>query len=613
MLVPGPGRAEQHEAWIRVRSPNFAVTSNAAEKPARAVAKQLEEIRAVFHGAFPGLRVDFPVPLTVIAVKDEASAKKLLPDYWTREGGVRPAGIYVSSFDENFVILRLEAGATAESSYRALYHEYAHGILRLNYRELPAWLSEGLAEFFGNTAFAGNDAELGHINAPGLGLLQRAEFLPLEELLRVDRESALYNERDHASIFYAEAWALVHYLMLDPEGSKNEPLIRYVKAYAQSEDAVAAARATFGDLGELDKKLRGYIAQKSFQSGRIKRLETISESDFSVKEISEAEALATEADFLQHTRHEKEADVLLSEALALEPKTGSAHAARGYAAYLHFYDEASQKEFREAVALNAKDFRSNFYLAELAYREKGFTPESTAQIVGYLERTVELNENFAPAYAFLSTAYLQQPETRDKALDAARSASRLEPTSMAYGVNVGNALLALHRDAEAGEISETLSKSARTPLEKSVAREFAKRLAQHEELLAKKRGSEADVAALGVVEVPPDTPLLQPTDGVESDVDWRRVASEWTETVEGEIRDADATEAPRVKLKFATAGEILHLSVADATAIAYRVRGVEAAVDAIPCSQWKGRKAKIVYRAASVEGMAPEILSIDFK
>ncbi len=613
--VRSASAADHPDVWVEVKSPHFAVKSNAGAKTALGIARQFEEIRVIFQEAFPALRVDPGKSMIVLAVKNEESMKALLPDYWTTEGGVRPAGLYLTSFDENFAILRVDAGAAEENPYQSLYHEYTHAILRLNYRELPAWLSEGLADFFGNTLVVGSDIELGHINGAQLKLLQRSPFVPVETLVKVNQSSPLYNEKDRASIFYAESWALVHFFSLDPEGSKNQPLIRYLKAFEETVDSAEAARLSFGDLSQLEKKLQHYITQKNFRSQRLKSALSIAETDFAVKEMTRAEALVAQADFLQHSRHEKEAEPLLAEAIALQPKLAAAHACLGYVKYVHFYDAAAEKEFKEAAKLDPNDFRAAFYLAELNYREKGFSPQMTPQIVANLERTIQLNSNFAPAYAFLSIAYLQDPDTRTKALDAAIKASALEPTSMAYAVNSGNALMVLNREQEARSLGEKLQNSAKTPQEKSIVEEYSKRLARHEEFLAKKQAKSQGAATIDLFdeEAVPDTPLIQPSEGPESVADWQRVATEWTETVEGEFREADCSQTPRASVRFATAGEILRLTAVDTHTIAYRAANSESAPATVACSKWKGRKAKVTYKAASVEGEPAEILSIEFE
>ena len=41
-------------------------------------------------------------------------------------------------------------------------------------------------------------------------------------LLQVSETSPFYNEKNPASVFYAESWAIVHYLLLDPEARRAD-------------------------------------------------------------------------------------------------------------------------------------------------------------------------------------------------------------------------------------------------------------------------------------------------------------------------------------------------------------------------------------------------------
>ena len=50
----------------------------------------------------------------------------------------------------------------------------------------------------------------------------RERFIPLPELMAVRHDSPLYNEGDRRSIFYAESWALLHYLLMgSPSGTRS--------------------------------------------------------------------------------------------------------------------------------------------------------------------------------------------------------------------------------------------------------------------------------------------------------------------------------------------------------------------------------------------------------
>src|SRR5262245_33860419 len=70
------------KGWIEVRSPHFRVLSDGAEHEARTVAGRFEQMRMAFATALPWLRLDPPVPLLILAPRDETSLKTLLPEMW---------------------------------------------------------------------------------------------------------------------------------------------------------------------------------------------------------------------------------------------------------------------------------------------------------------------------------------------------------------------------------------------------------------------------------------------------------------------------------------------------------------------------------------------------
>src|SRR6267154_4169491 len=61
--------------WTSVRSQNFQLVGNAGEKDIRLVANRLEQFRTVFALLFPALKLNSPVPTTVIVFKSDSSYK----------------------------------------------------------------------------------------------------------------------------------------------------------------------------------------------------------------------------------------------------------------------------------------------------------------------------------------------------------------------------------------------------------------------------------------------------------------------------------------------------------------------------------------------------------
>jgi hypothetical protein len=65
--------------WTEVRSPHFRVLTDGSANEGRRVAREFEQMRAVFAVAFPKMRFETAAPLTIVAPRDDFSMKALTP------------------------------------------------------------------------------------------------------------------------------------------------------------------------------------------------------------------------------------------------------------------------------------------------------------------------------------------------------------------------------------------------------------------------------------------------------------------------------------------------------------------------------------------------------
>jgi tetratricopeptide (TPR) repeat protein len=478
--LASPAQAHQ-DKWVQVVSPHFTVASNSGEKDARRIAAQCEIVREIFHEDYPNLRVDSGSPLTVIAVKDEDSLKVLLPDFFADKNRMHPNGMFQSGVDESFMTLRTDLRVNGnDNPYSGLYQEYVYSVLRLNYSAMPLWLRTGIAMYYGNTIVDGNYTDVGRPTQADIVTLQRSQLIPLTDLMAADQRSPYYNERDRSQMFFVESWVLVHYLTLDPQAAKQDYLTRYMNAFQGSDDGLEAAQQTFGDLNQLQSKINDYARRMTFYTQRRPSI-TKQSDDYKESDISAAEALTVEADFLEHTNHMSRAREMLKEASSMQPDLAAIHDCLGFDDFAQHQNETAEAEFQAAFKSNPQDYRALYYLAQLAYRNAGYNSQSVDLMRQDLETAVQINPNFAPAWAFLSVVYLQNPMTREKALDAALKAHQLLPAAVGYVVEAGNALIALNRDTDARALAKTIEAMATTPQEKSMAEAYANRLAMYEQ------------------------------------------------------------------------------------------------------------------------------------
>jgi len=248
--------------WTLIRGEHAAIIGQPPAKTLRAVALQIEQFRAVIGGLIPNAQRPLAVPTVVYVFGTAKEMRPFVPIY-----NGKPAmlgGYFHHDGEVNYIALDL---AALEESSQVVFHEYTHLLLRNATPSIPVWLNEGLAEYYSTYALAANGrrADIGRPVPRHVALL-RERVIPIAQLIAVDPSSELYNEGERRSIFYAESWALTHYLMIEmPDGPQS--INTYVAAVAGGQHPDEAFTAAFGmSPAAFDKVLRRYVMQPVFRS-----------------------------------------------------------------------------------------------------------------------------------------------------------------------------------------------------------------------------------------------------------------------------------------------------------------------------------------------------------
>jgi tetratricopeptide (TPR) repeat protein len=248
----------EKESWIRVSTKHFSLISNASKRRALHVGQSLETLREVL-GTTSGLKLYSPLETQIFVFKNSASMN---PYNLGADGEPRSwVGYFLSTADGNYVAIDLSA--SRDPNY-IVYHEYLHYVMRNNIPEIPLWLNEGLAEFYASFHVAGGKAYIGQPIREHLAWLSHNPLIPLEELLSADSDSAVYNEEQKTGTFYAQSWALTHYLVASSEESNSrlKDLLTLIKRGIDSKTALTRAYGV--DLASLQKQLKQYVRSGSY-------------------------------------------------------------------------------------------------------------------------------------------------------------------------------------------------------------------------------------------------------------------------------------------------------------------------------------------------------------
>ena len=117
-------------------------------------------------------------------------------------------------------------------------------------------------------------------------LLLQNQLLPLPTLFAVDTNSPYYHEENKGSIFYAESWALTHYLTIKDDHENTHRLNDYMKLVSEKVDPVTAGTRAFGDLKLLQSELEKYIQIGKYYYSKKATSIQIDDTAFKVQALS---------------------------------------------------------------------------------------------------------------------------------------------------------------------------------------------------------------------------------------------------------------------------------------------------------------------------------------
>lgn len=447
LLTAVTAATAKEQTWLQISTSHFVVVSNAGEKPARHVADQLERMRSVFHSTFPKLEVDPGAPIVVLAVRDQKDFRTLEPQAYLTKGSLDLAGIFMRVPDKNYILLRLDVGG--EHPYETIYHEYTHLIYSKSEEWMPLWLTEGLAEFFQTADIDDKEVRLGEPSVENIYLLRQSTLLPIATLFTVDRTSPYYHEQNKGSIFYAEAWALTHYLWMRDHHDRTQHLSTYADMLSQKVDPVTAATQAFGDLRQLQVELQRYVGQGSFTYIKRPNDNDLDSAAFKVEPLKPTQADAVRADFMAYNDRGDDARALDEQILKEDPNNTLAHETMGYLEFRQGHRDEALKWYEQAVKLDSQSYLAHYYYAAMSLNGAASDPARDDQVESSFRTCIKLNPAFAPAYDGLAVFFWTRHKNLDEAHMLALNAVTLEPANVAYRMNTANILMTAGRTKDA--------------------------------------------------------------------------------------------------------------------------------------------------------------------
>ena len=465
------GQASPKDKWIRLKTPNFNLIGNAGEKDMRLVATRLEQFRTAFGSIFPQAKMTSSIPSNVVVFKSSSSYNPYRP----KRGDGKPdegiAGYFQAGEDVNYITL--SAGGERADTFGTIFHEYVHSLMNNTFGKssVPPWFNEGLAEYYQTFEIQDDQkVALGNLQEVHLQLLQQVKLIPLKQFFAVDNYSLHQNGGHSRSIFYAQAWALMHYLIQGNGGANLGSLNKFLQQVLNNVDPEKAFQSAFGmDYATMERALRKYVEQRTFVRTIVTfQNKLVFDDKFAVSPLSEAQANAYLGDLLYHTHEYPDAEAHLVRSLELEPGLSMAHTSLGLVKMRQRNFADARKFLEKAIADDAGNHFAHYNYAYALSREGmdefGFVtkyePDTLRKMLASLKRSIQLEPDFPESYRLLAFVTLTSGENLDEAVSAIRKGMSLQPGNQNYAMMLAQVYMRQKKFDEARAVVDRLSKTA---------------------------------------------------------------------------------------------------------------------------------------------------------
>ena len=211
---------------MEIRSPHFRLITDGNARDGQHVLLRFELMRTVFEDRYPRFRLHAPAQLLFIPARTSRP-----PSNYSRISGAHPGpklgGLFQHGWEREYALVRLDTINFDPDTYATIYHEYVHSLLHINFRWLPSWLDEGLAQFYGFTRFNDKDMYFGAPPAMDkIRFMYSEKPIPLAEFIE---SSMISSDVERTQLSYLEAWGLTHFRTFSPSMEKGQRLAHFIE------------------------------------------------------------------------------------------------------------------------------------------------------------------------------------------------------------------------------------------------------------------------------------------------------------------------------------------------------------------------------------------------
>lgn len=457
------------QKWVSVKTTNFFLIGDADEIELRQAALRLEQFREAFRLLFPEIKLDGGIRTNVVVFRNAAAFRPFKPKRPDGSIDESVAGYFLPGEDVNYITLSADE---KNSAYGTIYHEYVHFLLNINVgrSDLPPWLNEGLAEYYETLQVIGDrQISLGTPPNGHLRLLRRSEPIHFKDFFAIDNAALHHNGDESRSLFYAQAWAMVHYLIHSEKTGGTNKLDKFLTFFKSKEPSEKAFEQSFQSSYEnLERELRRYI-EKPAPSTVISLPGKLNLSQVEqATSLTDAETSAYLGDLLYHNNNLAEAEVFLRKAIAIDEHSSLGNASLGLVLTRQKKYSDARKYLERAIAVDKTNYLAHFNYAYAVQIENSdefghisvFSPDALLRMRTALKQAISINPGFAESYRLLAFVNFVNDENLDEAIELLRKGLAIQPGNQEFSILLARILLRLEKYDESKAIADKIIKTA---------------------------------------------------------------------------------------------------------------------------------------------------------
>jgi hypothetical protein len=357
--APAEAFAGADGEWRRYESPHFELFSHTDDRESRNVLSRLELLHALFSDIVYA-QEQRPNLVTIYFFDTENAFRAYAP---ASMGNQNLAGYYLNRPDRSVIVLS-PVWQNGDAP-RLIFHEYIHHLSRLSGDEPALWYNEGLAELFSTLEERNQQMLIGATILPHVLLLRTTPMMPLADLFSVGHSSRSYNESERSGLFYAQSWAMVHYLYC---GSRNQSperraardrfldLVRHEGEKGNPLAREQLFKQCFGtDYAEELRELERYIRNGSYDQRLMPRPQIPSADTYVMTPVARDEIQLRLAELALRVNRSPAAKRTMLEAAAKLPPDVRAYEILGTDAYSEGDLSTTRQRWAQAVEAGTKN------------------------------------------------------------------------------------------------------------------------------------------------------------------------------------------------------------------------------------------------------------------